>query len=118
MSPVRGPFPSYRTPNDAPVEAVARELAAATKQPPSRQPLTDLTARLRSALGDLISRTAVRRVFDQDARHRFDFSVPKVWSAVARRLSPKPRRVSQKMPMRASGYEMSTKGIDTTPLLV
>jgi hypothetical protein len=49
------------------VKAVACELVAETKQPLSRQSLTDVTARACNALGTPISRSTVWRILDTDA---------------------------------------------------
>ena len=49
------------------VKAVACELVAETKQPLSRQSLTDVTARGRNALGKPISRSTVWRILATDA---------------------------------------------------
>jgi hypothetical protein len=46
---------------------VACDLVAETTQPLSRQSLADMTARVRSALGKLISRSTVWRMLAKDA---------------------------------------------------
>jgi DDE superfamily endonuclease len=67
MSRDGGVTPVFPPLDHALVKAVACELVAETKQPLSRQSLTDVTARAQQALGQPISRSTVWRMLATDA---------------------------------------------------
>jgi hypothetical protein len=67
MSRDGGATPVFPPLDHALVKAVACELVAETKQPLSRQSLTDVTARAQKALGQPISRSTVWRMLATDA---------------------------------------------------